>query len=506
MQTEDGIRALTRQIKGLDPGRPAAVPERGSGVPATGPAASRWLRQALFLEHVERFAGWRHVLWAVLAVVAGAAVSLARTGGPGALNTTWIEDASRFLQDALHQSVLTTLTTQSNGYYNTLPRAVTAIAIAFPLTWVPGIMSAAAALGYGLVGLIAYLASGPHLRNPLLRLLVAAPACVIPLAYTQANNDLATLQFYGLYATFWLLLWRPASRAWRTAAPVIMLAITLSSVLPVLFAPLAAARIVADRSKAAIAVVASYAAGLLAQWSVQWRGMSDRPAYWFTSPLWVLGNYVTRVVPRAIFGERALGGPGTNGEGHPLPLNVPNPALHGALVWGAWALLAAVVIVAIAMRGAPNWPLATAAAAFSVLVFLGEVVDNLPVIQPRYVIAPALLLYVAIAALLRPGTTADHAGNAASGVVLSGDADCGGVRRGLRSAVAARSPVVVFAVLIAVTCGFNFRVTNNRSESPPWSAVVAAATRSCLKPGTGDYIYRHAWWQLKIPCSKVGAQ
>ncbi len=120
---------------------------------------------------------WRRVLAGVLFVVAGAAVSLTRTSGPGALNSTWIEDAGNFLQDGLNHSVLTTLTTQMNGYYDVVPRAITAVAVAFPVAWAPGIMSAAAAAEYALFGLIVYIASGPFLRNPWLRLLVAVPAC-----------------------------------------------------------------------------------------------------------------------------------------------------------------------------------------------------------------------------------------------------------------------------------------------------------------------------------------
>jgi hypothetical protein len=72
-----------------------------------------------------------------------------------------------------------------------------------------------------------------------------------------------------------------------------------------------------------------------------------------------------------------------------------------------------------------------------------------------------------------------------------------------RSVVVAWTPVIVFAFALAVTCGFNYRVTNNRSESPPWTAVVAAATKTCMKPGMGNYRYRHAWWQIKIPCGRV---
>ena len=183
-------------------------------------------------------------------------------------------------------------------------------------------MSAAAAAEYALFGLIAYIASGPHLRSPWLRLLIAAPACVVPLGYTQVNNDLATVQFVALYGLFWLLLWRPATRAGQVCAPVIMLGATLTSILPVFLAPLVAARLIADRSKTAIAVAVCWAAGLLAQWTVQLRGMSNRSNDLFTSPLWILGNYVTRAVPRALFGERALGGPGTNYAG------VSDPAEH----------------------------------------------------------------------------------------------------------------------------------------------------------------------------------
>jgi hypothetical protein len=445
---------------------------------------SSWLRSTLFPPPAGQRPAWRQALAAVALVAVGAAVSLARTSGPGALNTTWIEDAGNFLQDALHQSVLTTLTTQVNGYYELVPRLVTAVAVVFPLSWAPGIMSACAATGYAVFGLIAYIASGPFLRSPWLRLLVAAPACVMPLGYTQANNDLATVQFIALYGMFWLLLWRPVTRAGQLLAPLIMLGTTLSSFLPALLAPLLAARLIADRSKTAVAVAVCWAAGLVAQWSVQLRGLSNRKGQLYTSPLWVLGQYFTRVVPRAVFGERALGGPGTNGEGHPLPLTIPDVALHDVLVWGACAIVVLVVALALARRTAPTWPLAVTALAFSVVLFLGEIVDNLPIVQPRYVIAPALLLYTAIVAMLRPKSAAES-------------------QRRPGPAVVTWIPVTAFALLLAVVVGFNFRVINNRSESPPWTAVVAAATNTCQQPGMVDYDYRHAWWRLQIPCTRV---
>jgi hypothetical protein len=484
---------------------PPAAAAGGLGYLRRLASLPEWLRSALFLQSSAGRPGWRKVLAAVACVVAGAAVSLARTAGPGALNSIWIEDANNFLPDALHQSVMTTLTTQLNGYYLVVPRAITAIAVAFPLTWAPGIMAAGAAAGYAMFGLIAYIASGPHLRSPWLRLLIAAPACLIPFGYTQVNNDLATEQFVAIYGIFWLLLWRPVTLGGRLAAPAIMLGTTLSSILPILLAPLVAARLIADRSKTSIAVAVCWGAGLLAQWTIQWRGMSNRSSSLFTSPLWIVGNYFSRVVPRALFGELALGGPGTNGEGHPLPLHISNMALHDALVLGACAIVVAVVVVALARLTAPNWPLAITAMTFSVVVFIGEIVDNLQIVQPRYVIAPALLLYTAIVAMLRPrGVTGETFPAVEPEGVLGGEALATAARRGPRSAVAAAwTPVTVFALLLAVVIGFNFRVFNNRSESPPWTAVVTIATHECMKPGMGDYLYRHAWWRLKIPCSRV---
>jgi hypothetical protein len=164
-------------------------------------------------------------------------------------------------------------------------------------------------------------------------------------------------------------------------------------------------------------------------------------------------------------------------------LIVPSTAIHTALICGAWAVLVAAIIIGLVRLTAPNWPLAVTALLFSILLFVGEIVDNLPIVQPRYVIAPALLLYTAIVAMLQPRRCA------------------AGARP--RSITETWIPVVVFALLLAVTCGFNYRVTNNRSESPPWTAVVAAATRTCMKPGVADYTYRHAWWRVEIPCGRV---
>jgi hypothetical protein len=67
-------------------------------------------------------------------------------------------------------------------------------------------------------------------------------------------------------------------------------------------------------------------------------------------------------------------------------------AVHYALAWGACAIVILVVFIALAGGTASAWPLAVTALAFSALLFVGEIVDNLPVVQPRYVIAPGIQL------------------------------------------------------------------------------------------------------------------
>ena len=141
MKTDEATRAVP--AGGETRRAPGAQGSPGAPWPA---ALAKWLRSALFRRTASGPLGWRKFLAGTAFVVVGAAISLARTRGAGALNTTWIEDAGHFLDDALHDSVLSTLTTQMNGYYNVMPRAFTAVAILFPLRWVPGVMSVFAAM------------------------------------------------------------------------------------------------------------------------------------------------------------------------------------------------------------------------------------------------------------------------------------------------------------------------------------------------------------------------
>jgi hypothetical protein len=451
-----------------------------------------WLRTDLFRRTDSGPVGWRKILLATGCLIAATAISVSRTLGPGSLNTVWIEDAKFLLQQALNESFWRALASPISSYYQEPARIFTEIAIQFPLSWTPGVMAIFAAAQYAMYGLVAYIASGPYLRSPWLRLLIAAPVCAIPLAYTQVNNDLVTVQFFGLYGAFWTCLWLPGTRAGKVLSPLVMATVSWTAVLSMVFAPLIVARLVVDRSKNAWALAILWASGVWLQISETVLGRSNHLSYGNNSLVFVVENYVTRVAPRALFGERSLGGPGVNYTGDSAtPLHITSAAGHQALIVGAWVVVLVIVVLALTRFTDPNWTLAGVAALFSVGIFLEELLINTSVVQSRYVIAPAMLLYTALVALMRPRVP-----EGAASAALSARAPVRTMLRWL--------PAAGFAVLLLVAITLNFRVTNGRTTSPAWTSVVATAHGACALPHVTGYTFVHEWWYVTIPCSKVG--
>jgi hypothetical protein len=454
-----------------------------------------WLRNDVFRRTESSPVGWRKILLAAGCLVFAIAVSLSRTVGAGSLNTIWIEDAKFLLDQGLNHSFWSALASPISSYYQEPARIFTEIALQFPLSWTPGVMAIFAAAEYAMYGLVAYIASGPHLRSPWLRLLIAAPVCAIPLAYTQVNNDLVTVQFFGLYGAFWTVLWIPGTRAGRILSPLVMATVSWTAVLSMVFAPLILARLLVDRSKNAWALAVIWAGGVWLQLSETILGRSHHLSYGSNSPLFVLNNYAARVVPRALFGERSLGGAGVDYTGDKtVPLHITNGAAHAALIGCAWAVVVVVVVLAVIRFTDPNWTLAGVAAVFSVGIFGEEMLINTAVVQPRYVIAPAMLLYTALIALMRPRLREGAAAGASTAIRWLPDA--GTAIRWL--------PAAGFALLLLVAVTLNFRVTNGRTTSPAWTSVVASAHHDCTMPHVSAYTFVHEWWFVTIPCSKVG--
>ena len=118
---EGGLYGVTEQTR-ADAVAPTVAADSGRHRGSSRVSAlAAWLRPALFRQAAAQPIGWRHILGGGASLIAGAAVSLARTEGAGALNTTWIEDPGKFLHEAPWRPVVTTLTTPINGYYEAMP-------------------------------------------------------------------------------------------------------------------------------------------------------------------------------------------------------------------------------------------------------------------------------------------------------------------------------------------------------------------------------------------------
>jgi hypothetical protein len=331
---------------------------------------------------------------------------------------------------------------------------------------------------------VAYLGSGAFFTRAWQRLVLAAPVMMMPVAHTQSDNDVATLQFPSLYAMFWLLLWRPRSRVAQVGAVLLAVYVTSSTILALLLLPLLVIRLFGVRDWTTRAIALGYATGAGLQIFYQVTGRATRSGIGHPTSdvVWLLHAYATRALPRSILGELWLGGPGTDYTGAPIPLNTPNHALHIALIVAAWLIVLAAVALAVLRFTRPHWPLAVLAGGASVGIFVIQVA-NMGTVQPRYVIAPALLLYVMLAALLRPRERVQ-------------------AEKPTRR-LAAAVPLLVLTLVLATACAANWRVDNGRARSLAWDQIVEQGRQACATQNITTYSYWYTWWYVYIPCRKL---
>jgi hypothetical protein len=390
------------------------------------------------------------------AAVAGAAVvSLLRTSGTGPLQSVFEEDARNVLTDALDTSTAKALVEPIAGYYVLAPRLLGEFATFFPISWMPAVLSLSSAVVCGLLALQVYVASGAHLPHRLARLLVAAPMLLAPVAENRAAevyNRPVCLHFFALYALVWVLLRPAASRPGRVAALVTAGLTAASTILVAGLVPLALLRLAARRDRHSLALAGLVTAGAAVQVASALTATSrGRPGEARVDPLWALGQYAGWALPESILGFRATSG-----------LYVPDAQFAGALSRNAFvvavAWLVVLLVVAVAAVGGrrgllrPRWALAAALAAHSAGLLALEIMANGWVSQ-RYLLAPSMLLFAALVALLVPAPGAWPA----------------------RAA-----PLAGLAALLLVTGAANFRWTDtHRHDAPRWTDQVRAAAVRC---------------------------
>ena len=136
-----------------------------------------------------------------------------------------------------------------------------------------------------------------------------------PVASLEAVAAAAYVSWYMLFASFWLLIWRPASTRGAALAGLFILATALSNPGVWYFAPLFALRLLAARDRRDGLILGGYALGAAIQLPVTLASSENTVEPVWTKRIWTA--FVQRVVDGATLGE-SLGGEAGRSWGWPF--------------------------------------------------------------------------------------------------------------------------------------------------------------------------------------------
>lgn len=413
------------------------------------------LDRSLFLDSPpsdRRLAGRRGAALIVSLLTIGVVLQLLRIGWSISLDSLWAEDGPIFLQAALFEGFWEAVTSPYAGYLVVVPRLIGEGANLLPLENAAAATSILSAAVVALSGLAVWFAAAGHIRNSYLRGTLVALTVLTPVASLESIDSAAYVAWYMLFATFWLLIWRPRTTWGAALGALFVLATALSSPGVWFFLPVAALRALAIRDRKDVAIVGAYALGAAVQLPVVASNQGEAVDPSWTNEIWAA--YVQRVIDGAAFGQE-LGGSLWAHLGVPFLL--------------ALCLAAAIVLVALLYRagGAGRW-LAAIAVPTSLIIFVFSVYQRAVGDQMgwaagsfngaggRYTIVPALLLVSAALALIE-------------------DSPWKRRRRGGLSWAGALATVVL---LIGLIGSFDERDEATRG-TPRWQTALRGATATC---------------------------
>lgn len=429
--------------------------------PSSGPSLGRAQQVALLLSLL------------ALAVI----LQLARAGWSASIQALWAEDGPIFLQEAVAQSFGHAVTATYAGYLVVVPRLIGEAAAAVPLADAPAAISILSAMVVALCGLAVWHASAGHIRNPYLRGTLAVLTILAPTASLESVDSAAYVAWYMLFATFWLLLWRPRTNWGAALGSLFVLATALSSPGVWFFAPLAALRALAVRNGRDLAIVGSFALGAAVQIPVVALNTEEAVTPLWTGDIWPL--YLQRVIDGAAFGQR-LGGSAWAHLGWPFLIFLLVATIAGLSIGARRCGRGARYFVAIAAL--------TSLLMFVVSVYQRAVgtamlwpAANYNGTGGRYTIVPALLLVSAALVLI--------------------DA----VER-RRSAPRRLSPIALatFGLLVGMVISFDVRDPATRGE-PPWNRKLDEAALVCVRENSPEVIVPISppGFSVQLPCDRL---
>jgi hypothetical protein len=288
-----------------------------------------------------------------------------------------------------------------------------------------------------------------------------------------------------LYLLFWVVLWVPAKRASRLVAIAVVALAAASTILTLVFIPLALLRVLVRRDRSGMVILGVLVAGAAANLLLMQGGtVAARGGVMYPQPAVALLDYVVWALPTSMFGYSATSGL--------LAFHFPTAweadlwgtvKPHLALIVLSWLMVLSIIgLAAIRRVTRPSWLLATAAFAHSValLCMLVMAQGN----ELRYLIPVELLLFAGLVALLLPITEG-------------------------RSLARANAPLIAFAVFLTVIGAINFRWDDTyRGHAPRWTDQVRKAAIVCKsRPEVREVLVRSApepWGSvIHVPCHRL---
>lgn len=408
-------------------------------------------------------------------------LQMLRVGWSPSLHSLWAEDGAVYFSGAVHSGFAGSLFDTYATYLVFVPRLIGEIAGLFPLQDAPAVVSVLAGAFVALSGLVVWFATRGLIESPYLRGILVLLTVLAPVGGMESTASGAYVPWYMLFATFWILLWRPRGTLAACGAGLFALLTGLSSPGVWFFIPLALLRTLAFRDRRDALVLAGYWAGAIAQVPVLALNEEEAVTPHWTHDIWA--DYLQRIVDGAVLGLR-LGGKAWEQLGWPL-LIVLAILVAAAIAYGVSRTnLAARLFALIAIPTSLGMFVVSVyqrAVGSEMLWTSGHYVEA----AGRYSIVPALLL-VSVGAVMLDGRSRRREGEA-------------------RPAWLAYGAVALALVVV----GASFRVENVEVRgAPPWEAALDHGAEVCAsEPEATEAAIPTSppGWGLDVPCGELSS-
>lgn len=173
----------------------------------------------------------------------------------------WAEDGF-FLQQRLDAGPLVSLVDPYQGYLHLVPRAIVEVAALVPLRDYAVAVTGLCCLTVGAVAALVHACSRDVVESRAARVVLGLVTVLVPTVASEVLGNTANLHWFLLWLTPWVLLCRPTSFRQGWALGAVLLAVSLTEIQAVYFAPLL---LIGIRDRRRLPMLVAMAAGLVAQ-------------------------------------------------------------------------------------------------------------------------------------------------------------------------------------------------------------------------------------------------